>query len=58
MSKKITFTDDAKADLQEAYDYYEEEQLNLGEDFLDEVDKTIANISSNPKMYARSITKM
>jgi len=52
MSKKITFTDDAKADIQEAYDYYEGKKVNLGEEFLDELDETVSNISSNPKMYA------
>ena len=53
MSKEIKFTDDAKADLQKAYEYYEGERTNLGEEFLDEVDKTVAHISSNAKMYAK-----
>ena len=33
MSKKITFTDDAKADIQEAYDYYENLEKNRRVEF-------------------------
>jgi len=53
MKKVISFTDDAKGDINDAYNYYEEIRSNLGEEFLDEVDETVANITTNAKMYAK-----
>jgi len=41
----------AEADLQEAYDWYEERERGLGAEFLRRVDSCIQLICRHPEMY-------
>ncbi len=49
---KLIVTDDAKADLQKAYDYLETERKGLGENLLIKVGYFLEILQSNPKIYA------
>jgi toxin ParE1/3/4 len=40
-------------DIQEAYDYYEEAQIGLGEEFLDILDLHFASLENNPFYQVR-----
>ena len=42
----------ASADLQDAYDWYEEQSVGLGERFVNEVDDYLQLISNNPYQFA------
>jgi plasmid stabilization system protein ParE len=42
----------ATADIQESYDWYEEQSIGLGGRFVDEVDDYLALISKNPFQFA------
>ena len=44
----IIVEDLAKFDLQEAYQWYEQQKTGLGESFLDELEHTISLIEQNP----------
>jgi plasmid stabilization system protein ParE len=41
----------AKADIQKAYDWYEEKQIDLGESFLDQIDNALEQITNRPKAF-------
>ena len=49
---KVIVTDDAKADLQKAYDYLETERKGLGENLLLRIEHFLELLQSNPKIYA------
>lgn len=51
MAYKIVIKVEARIDTQEAYDYYELEKADLGEDFLNELAKTYRLIAQNPSHY-------
>ena len=42
----------ATADIQESYDWYEEQSIGLGERFVREVDEYFSLISENPLQFA------
>ena len=42
----------ATADLQNAYDWYEEQSIGLGERFATEVDEYLILVSNNPYQFA------
>jgi plasmid stabilization system protein ParE len=48
MAFNLIIKEEAYNDLQIAYDYYEEEQIGLGERFLNEVRKKIAYVEKYP----------
>jgi plasmid stabilization system protein ParE len=48
MKRSIGFDPKAKKDLQTAYDYYEAQQVGLGEDFLIEIDESLGLLLSYP----------
>jgi len=48
MKKNIELTEDAKNDLKEATEWYEDKKEGLGEEFLNEVEKTFQTIELNP----------
>lgn len=48
MGSKIVFAPLAAIELDDAYDWYEEKSLGLGEDFLNVLDKAFEIISNNP----------
>ena len=49
---KLVVTDDAKADIQSAYDYLESQRKNLGETLLIKMDSVLELLHSNPEIYA------
>jgi plasmid stabilization system protein ParE len=51
MAYKIIVKEHAKEDTQAAYDYYENERLGLGEEFLNELLKQFDNLASTPHHY-------
>ena len=40
-----------KLDLDEAYDWYEDKKVGLGDDFLKEVQVRLADITANPQYF-------
>lgn len=51
MSLKIDFSKRATVEIDEAYNWYESQLLGLGNAFLEELEKSVAKISSNPTYY-------
>lgn len=51
MVYKILIKEEAKLDAEIAYEYYETERANLGEEFLEELVKTYKRIAVNPTHY-------
>ncbi len=49
---KIEFLEAAQTELDEAFNWYETQQLNLGVQFLTEFDAAIRRIVAYPKSYA------
>ncbi len=52
MSLSAVFRPEAKADLLETRDWYEHQQLGLGQTFADSVDDAVDRIVAMPQMYA------
>ncbi|MFO0843139.1 MAG: type II toxin-antitoxin system RelE/ParE family toxin [Gemmataceae bacterium] len=52
MSLAIIFLDEARAEFDEAYDWYEGQRTGLGEAFADAVQPVLDRISAMPKMLA------
>ncbi len=50
---KVEFLDPAKSELEEAIHYYEEQKKGLGDDFAEEVKKTIGRIIQYPEAWSR-----
>ena len=48
---RIQVSDNAKEDLRNSAKYYEAKQVNLGHDFLDNVDDVLERIKENPKQF-------
>lgn len=51
---QLTLRDHAVLELNEAYNWYEERQTGLGEDFLRSVEEKLKKISSNPQHYKKT----
>ena len=47
----ITLTDKAKKDIQEAYNFLESNDLNLGEKLLESIDEYLGIIELNPLLF-------
>lgn len=52
--KKVTFHEEADAEVNEAARYYEERALGLGLSFLDDVEEAIEQVLANPEACQRS----
>ncbi len=52
MSLPIVFRLEAQAEFDEAFDWYEQQQLGLGEDFLVCVAEVLERVGSMPESYA------
>lgn len=48
---KLSYTDRARADLETAFIWYEQQRHRLGHEFLDCVEMVIAQIEDMPKVY-------
>lgn len=51
MIYRVDFRDDAKQDIIDATQYYEEKSVGLGSKFLDVVESYIKKIAENPQHY-------
>ena len=51
--EKIIFDPEAKKEIKEAAEYYENCQERLGQKFLGAVERSVENISLNPLMYRK-----
>jgi toxin ParE1/3/4 len=51
MNYSLIFTDDARADIMEGYDWYEGQREELGEEFLESLNATLKKIKENPLQY-------
>ena len=47
----VVFTEDARADVLDAFDFYEEREQGLGERFRDHLDFAIAKVKASPERY-------
>ena len=52
MTLAVVFRPEAKSDLLETRDWYERQQVGLGEAFANSVDETVERIEAMPHMYA------
>ncbi len=52
MSLPIVLRDEAQAEFDEAFDYYEGQRAGLGVDFVARVQQVFDRISANPLMHA------
>jgi plasmid stabilization system protein ParE len=52
MTNRLEIAPEVKQDLQEAYPWYEVQQVGLGDEFLDCVDRSVNSILSSPEPYA------
>ena len=50
MSLPVVLRDEAQAEFDEAFDYYEAQQAGLGVDFAERVQQVFDRIAANPKM--------
>jgi plasmid stabilization system protein ParE len=53
MAVDLIFTSEVEWDISDAYEWYEEQRVGLGEEFLTSVDACVKQILRNPTMYAR-----
>ena len=51
MIRRIIFRPEARFDVAEAYDWYEERDPGLGAEFMRAIDSCVHQIQRNPEMY-------
>lgn len=51
MNYVLVFRPEVREELDEAYNWYESQQVGLGDDFLDSVDETLNRICQIPESY-------
>ena len=51
MNYALTFRAEARDELEDAYNWYEDQEAKLGEDFLDRVDHVLDRIEQRPESY-------
>ena len=51
MAKSLIILPEAELDITEAYDWYQQRELGLGEEFLRCIDASIQTIKRNPEIY-------
>jgi len=49
--RKVTFHEDADAEMNEGAQYYEERAFGLGLAFLDAIEEAVDNVLENPEAY-------
>lgn len=52
MPNTLVIKEEARLDMLEAYLYYEQQQVGLGERFLSEVKKRLDDITNHPEYYS------
>ncbi|HEY8930541.1 MAG TPA: type II toxin-antitoxin system RelE/ParE family toxin [Mucilaginibacter sp.] len=52
MGYKLLIQKEALVELQEAFDWYEEQKIDLGYEFLNEVEVCYRNLSDYPERYS------
>lgn len=55
---KVNFIPEALNDIENAKEWYNYKKENLGEEFVDEVEKSVESIQNNPFQYAEKYKKM
>ncbi|MEG4811415.1 hypothetical protein QUA82_27250 [Microcoleus sp. F8-D3] len=55
MNYALVFRPEVREEVDEAYSWYESQQLGLGDDFLDCVDEILDRICQMPESYPLSI---
>ena len=58
MSKNLILLPEAEQDITEAYYWYQERELGLGEEFLRCIDASIQFIERNPEIYVFAPTSL
>ena len=53
MHFEVRFTEEAKDDLADAYEWYENRRSGLGEEFLTCFEASLHGLARSPKMYAK-----
>ena len=51
MKYQVVIVNKALLEIQTAYNWYEEQQLGIGNKFLSELNKNIKSISQNPYLF-------
>lgn len=51
MGYKLDIWDDAKIEIFKGYNWYENKRVELGEEFINEVEKTLEYIEKHPEHY-------
>ncbi len=51
MGYAIIIKEEAETDIRDAYNWYESKQTNLGDDFIEELEKYLKILKRNPKIY-------
>ena len=54
----VKLTENAKEDILHQAKYYEEQQENLGKDFLEKVEHTLQRIEENPEQFPKIYRKV
>lgn len=54
MSYRFGIRDKALAEMQQAFDWYEEQEIGLGDKFISELEKHFEIIYKNPQTFKRS----
>jgi plasmid stabilization system protein ParE len=52
MSRPVILDPEARAEFDNSYDWYEQQQVGLGEQFADQVQLVFDRIGANPRMHA------
>lgn len=52
MASDLVLSPDAESDIADAYSWYEERRIGLGEEFLSSLDACIEGIRRQPEMYS------
>ena len=55
---KLNLNQDAVTDIQEAVDWYEEQKIGLGLEFIDDFDKIAQVLQENPYLYPKLTDKI
>jgi hypothetical protein len=55
MTFRLHFAERAKPEIQDAYNWYEDQQSGLGERFLLKLDETFDRIISNPFLFPQKL---
>jgi plasmid stabilization system protein ParE len=51
MKHTLFFSDDARADINEIFKWYEQQRKGLGDEFLESINKSVIKVLENPYLY-------